>query len=76
MLKLWEKATSEFAAYHPPPQLPRAARMRQQSTACEGHGQRARVSSTEHAHADSSSSAAIAAAAAAVAAAGEAMART
>ena len=43
--KLWEKATSEFATYHPPPQLPIAARMRQQSTAREGHGRRACVSS-------------------------------
>jgi hypothetical protein len=50
LLKLWQKATSEFATCHTPPQLPRAARMQQQSTTCEGHGCR-HVRSTEHAHA-------------------------
>ena len=49
MLKLWQKATSEFATCHTPPQLPIAARREQQSTTCEAHGRRARVSSTAHA---------------------------
>ena len=50
LLKLWQKATLEFATFHSPPQLPVAARVERcspQPVKAMAHGRMAHVSSTE-----------------------------